>query len=203
MLKLTCSRLPFLVNNAYHSTYLIGLGYITKWITTGLCVHYEMFKVSKIQVKITQPLPNQNITIKRSKHAREIKGLISVLWLKYYIKVRLSFQILSTQIKIWFIVLITSCSKKYWIYTKGSLPAPYHMNMTLVEESCMSMMDRFDRLISDSSWKDQLMFFCAVDLMPTWLVRDCLDSLISPITKIVNKSLSLGGLPNNHESCPL
>jgi len=34
--------------------------------------------------------------------------------------------------------------------------------------------------------------FCAVYLMPTWLVKDCLDVLISPITNIVNKSLSLG-----------
>ena len=39
--------------------------------------------------------------------------------------------------------------------------------------------------------------FCAVDPMPTWLVKDCLDVLISPITNIVNKSLSLGVLPRS------
>jgi len=34
--------------------------------------------------------------------------------------------------------------------------------------------------------------FCAVDPMPTWLVKDCLDVLISPVTNVVNKSLYLG-----------
>jgi hypothetical protein len=33
--------------------------------------------------------------------------------------------------------------------------------------------------------------------MPTWLVKDSLDVLISPITNIVNKSLSLGVLPRS------
>jgi len=31
--------------------------------------------------------------------------------------------------------------------------------------------------------------------MPTWLVKECLDVLIRPITKIANKSLSFGVLP--------
>jgi len=39
--------------------------------------------------------------------------------------------------------------------------------------------------------------FCAVDPMPTWLVKDCLDVLISPITNIINKSLSLGVFPRS------
>jgi len=33
---------------------------------------------------------------------------------------------------------------------------------------------------------------CAVAAMPTWLVKDCLDIPISPITNIVNTSLFLG-----------
>ena len=33
--------------------------------------------------------------------------------------------------------------------------------------------------------------------MPTWLVKDCLDVLISPITNIVNKSLSVGVFPRS------
>ena len=33
--------------------------------------------------------------------------------------------------------------------------------------------------------------------MPTWLVKDCLDVLISPITNLVNKSLSLGVFPRS------
>jgi len=39
--------------------------------------------------------------------------------------------------------------------------------------------------------------FCAVDPMPTWLVKDCLDVVIKPITNIVNKSLSLGVFPRS------
>ena len=39
--------------------------------------------------------------------------------------------------------------------------------------------------------------FCAVDPMPTWLLKDCLDVLVSPITNIVNKSLSLGVFPTS------
>ena len=39
--------------------------------------------------------------------------------------------------------------------------------------------------------------FCAADPMPTWLVTDCLDVLINPITNIVNKSLSLGVFPRS------
>jgi len=74
----------------------------------------------KFKLRIQLHLQNQNMTIKRSKHARKIKGLFTVLLLKYFIKVRLSFQILSTQTKIWPIVLITSSVKgiKYtgWVH---------------------------------------------------------------------------------------
>jgi len=36
---------------------------------------------------------------------------------------------------------------------------------------------------------------CAVDPMPTCLVKDCLDVLMNPTTNIANNSLSLGVLP--------
>jgi len=36
--------------------------------------------------------------------------------------------------------------------------------------------------------------------MPTWLVKDCLGVPISPITNIVNKSLSLGVFPRSMEA---
>ena len=39
--------------------------------------------------------------------------------------------------------------------------------------------------------------FCAVDLNRTYLVKDCLDFLISPIKTIVNKSLSLDVFPRS------
>ena len=63
----------------------------------------------------------------------------------------------------------------------------------LVEESCISMMDTFE-LFTETDIKQS---FCAVDPMPTWLVKDCLDVLINQITNIVNKSLSLGGFPRS------
>ena len=34
--------------------------------------------------------------------------------------------------------------------------------------------------------------FCAVDPMHTWLLKECLNVLVSLITNLVNKSLSLG-----------
>jgi len=70
-------------------------------------------KSVKVKTRIPVLLSNENIRIERSKHVREIKGLFSVLWINYYMKVRLSFQILSTQIKIWPIVLTTSSVNKY------------------------------------------------------------------------------------------
>ena len=67
--------------------------------------------------------------------------------------------------------------------------------MALVEESCMSMLDTFEP--STGTNIRQLLkmsydVFCAVDPMSSLLVKDFLDVLITLITKIVNKSLSLG-----------
>ena len=45
--------------------------------------------------------------------------------------------------------------------------------------------------------KKSSIVFCSVDPMPTWLVKDCLDVLISPITNIVNKSFSRGVFPRS------
>ena len=70
----------------------------------------------------------------------------------------------------------------------------------LVEESCISKMDTFE-LFTETDIRRLLKrspnAFCAVDTMLTWLVKDCLDVLISPITNIVNKSLSLGVFPRS------
>ena len=45
------------------------------WIRSSLCVHFEMFKVSKILVKNTLASAKSEYYNKRSKHQREIKGL--------------------------------------------------------------------------------------------------------------------------------
>ena len=58
----------------------------------------------------------------------------------------------------------------------------------------MSMMDTFEPFTETDMrqlLKRSFNGFCAVDPMLTCLVKDCLDVLISPITNIVNKSLSL------------
>ena len=72
--------------------------------------------------------------------------------------------------------------------------------LSLVEESCISMMDTFEpfketdiRQLLKKSSND----FCAIYPMATWLVKYCLDILINPITNIVNKSLSLGVFPRS------
>jgi len=67
--------------------------------------------------------------------------------------------------------------------------------MPLEKESCMSMMDTFEPFIEtdiNKLPKGSSNVFCAVDILPTLLVKDCLDVLISLISNIVHKALSLG-----------
>jgi len=89
-----------------HRRYCERLG-----VRTGLHVNYEMFKVSKILVKNTLASAKSeyyNKTIKASKgNERTVFGVVN----KYYLKVKLSFQIISTQITIWPIAVITSVKK--------------------------------------------------------------------------------------------
>ena len=79
------------------------------WIRTSLCVHFEMFKVSKILVKNTLATAKSEYYNKKINTSKVNQRTV----FKYYIKVKLSSQIISTQIKIWPIVLITSSVKKY------------------------------------------------------------------------------------------
>jgi len=64
----------------------------------------------------------------------------------------------------------------------------------------MSMMDTFGPFtVTDirQLLKRSSNAVCAVDPMPTWLLKYCLDVLISPITNVVKKSLSLGVFPRS------
>jgi len=84
------------------------------WIRTSLCVHFEMFKVNNILVKSTFASTKSEYYNKKLKASKENQMTVfSVQNKVYYIKVKLSFQIISTQIKIWPIVLITSSVKTY------------------------------------------------------------------------------------------
>ena len=77
--------------------------------TQSLCVHYEMFTVSKIEVKNIFASAKSKYYNKKIKASRgNQRTVFSVVN-----KVRLSFQISSTQTKIWPIVLITSSVKIY------------------------------------------------------------------------------------------
>jgi len=64
----------------------------------------------------------------------------------------------------------------------------------------MSVMDRFEPLTETDIrqlLKTSFNAFCAVDPM---LVKECLDVLITPITKIVNKSISLDVFPRSKKA---
>ena len=70
--------------------------------------------------------------------------------------------------------------------------------MPLVEESCMSMMDICGPIMETDIrqlLKRSFNVFCAVDLMGTFLGKYYLGVLISPITNIINVSLSLDMFP--------
>jgi len=64
----------------------------------------------------------------------------------------------------------------------------------LVEESCMSMIDR-GKALTGTNIRQLLKrlsnAFCADNPLPTWLMKGSQDVLISPITKILNKTLCL------------
>ena len=91
-----------------HRSYCEWLG-----IRTSLCVHFEMFRVSKILVKNTLASAKSEYYNKKIKASKGNQRTVFSVVNKYYIKVKLSSQIISTQIKIWPIVLITSSVKKY------------------------------------------------------------------------------------------
>ena len=64
----------------------------------------------------------------------------------------------------------------------------------MVEESCISVKDTFEPFTETDIrqlLKRSSNAFCAVDPMPTWLVKDCW------ITNIVNKLLSLAVFPRS------
>ena len=58
-------------------------------------------------------------------------------------------------------------------------------NFTLLDES------DFSKLISDMSNK-----FCCLDLLPTWLLKECLEELGPILLKLVNLSLQFGVFPS-------
>ena len=72
------------------------------------------------------------------------------------------------------------------------------LGIPLVEESCVPVMDTFKpftEITIRQLLKTSSNAFCAVDPIPTWFIKECLDVLISRITKMVDKSLSLDNIP--------
>ena len=66
-----------------------------------------------------------------------------------------------------------------------SLPPAFNALMPVTE-------DEVYKCISESPTKS-----CSLDPIPTFLLKDCLDILLSSITKLVNHSLIEGSFPNS------
>ena len=170
------------------------------WIRTSLCVHFEMFKVSKILVKNTLASAKSeyyNRKIKASKgNQRTVFSVVNKVLHK-------SQTVLPNNINsdkdMAHCFNNFFCQKILNIHS-GFQSSTLSQGKPLVEESCISMMDTFEPFTETDIrqlLKKSSNAFCAVDPMPTWLVKDCLDVLINPITNIVNKSLSLGVFPRS------
>ena len=70
--------------------------------------------------------------------------------------------------------------------------------MPLVEKSCMPIIHTFEHIAETDIrqlLKRSFIDLCAVDSMPTWIMKDYLEVLINSITNIIKKSLSLGVFP--------
>ena len=90
---------------------------------------------------------------------------------------------------------IAHCFNNFLNIHSGFRSSTLSQGKPLVDESCISMMDTckpFTETDIRQLLKRSSNTFCAVDPMPTWLVKDCLDVLINPNTNILNKPLSLG-----------
>ena len=66
-----------------------------------------------------------------------------------------------------------------------SVPPAFNTFMPVTE-------DEVPKFISESPTKS-----CSLDPIPTFLLKDCLDSLLPSITKLVNYSLIEGSFPNS------
>ena len=77
---------------------------------------------------------------------------------------------------------------------------PTNLAHAIPSDPCHSSLSTFDAL-SQSDIKKLLNkssnAFCDLDPMPTWLVKECQDILILPITKIINDSMSMGFFPDS------
>ena len=105
------------------------------WVRTSLCVHYEIFKVSKIEVKNTLASAKSEYYNKKIKTSKEIKGLFSMLWINYYITLP------DKDTTHWFNNFF--CQKLLSIHA-GFSSSTLSQGMPLVEESCISMIDKFE-----------------------------------------------------------
>ena len=75
-------------------------------------------------------------------------------------------------------------ARKHFNDAPDSLPPAFNAFMPVTE-------DEVYKCISESPTKS-----CSLDPIPTFLLKDCLDILLSSITKLVNHSLIEGSFPN-------
>ena len=70
----------------------------------------------------------------------------------------------------------------------------------LSEVQCDSILTHFEEASEDEVRQiiiDSATKLCELDAIPTWLLKECLDTLLPVITKITNLSMSTGMLPDN------
>jgi len=80
---------------------------------------------------------------------------------------------------------------KILIIHDGVTSSTSSQGVPLVQESCVFIMRAFTEyaIIHGLNWSCNV--FSVVDPIQTWVMKECLAALLSPITKIVNISLSL------------
>ena len=75
---------------------------------------------------------------------------------------------------------------------KGAPPPTYTDCSPNIDLQSFSLLDATDteRLIKEAPTNQ-----CAVDPIPTWLLKDCVDVLAPYITRVINSSISTGYVP--------
>jgi len=153
------------------------------WIRTSLCVHCEMFKMSKNLVKNTLASAKCEYYNKKIKASKGNQRTVFSVVNKVLHKSQTVFANNINSDKDMAHCFNNFFCQKILNIHSGFLSSTLSQGKPLVEESCISMMDTFEpftetdirKLLKSSN------AFCAVD----------------PITNIVNKSLSLGVFPRS------
>ena len=144
------------------------------WIRTRLWVHYEIFNLNKIQVKNTLASAKSEYCNKKIKASKGNQRTVFSDVNKVLHKSQTVLPNIIDSNKYMAHCFNNFCQKILNIH--GGFPSSsLSHGMPLVEESWMSMRDTFKSLTETDIrqlLKRSSNAFCAVDPMPTWLVKD-------------------------------